>query len=259
MYIIKERLKYEKLIPIFVIIVSIINIQIILGLTISDIHVETRLYQVTRRIDLVIENFFTLNVLLSIMGIIAGGVYFYYKKTSLILIKIWAILQLVIITLVVQVGDTTYLKPIIDFSQIWGLNLGFTIKTHSGLIFNVGINPVSFIFIFLVKLLSVSLSFGEKISLKAVKQDSFLQEYFPNKAKIIRRIKFSDDKIWTFVEFEEDKSLKYAIIRPIKSFQSLNYKKKGQLLLLRVVEDPLLLDKNTNIRKYTKGGVVAIT
>jgi len=220
-----KRSKLEFAFPLFILILSLFNIQS--ELVSTSINVQS--------------------FGLSIFGVLGVILYFLKINFSKYLFKAWALLQVLIITKFTESGNT----DIINFTQ--GFNLSFSLLLGS---IQFQINFLGFIYASFIYLIGFNLLKNKSIIISPYNDSSYLNSILPIEATILKRIEISDEKDWMLVqlnhlESEGEEKLKYALI---KGKDQVIKPKSGQIIkFLEVSNIEDLKDKNNDKENFRTG------
>ena len=196
-------------------------------------------------------------LIISILGIVGGILYFLKVKYYNVLFYIWIISQVVVINSW-KVDETTGLaieNKIWDTSQFFKSEFGITNKTldsQNGFY----INLVPFFMLGLLKKLNVSDLIGAKITCREYQKENQLENTFLFDGVVKKRVTLSKEKDWLLVELEtpftfEELEISNVFIKS-KDDTALKKGKKGQLASLMIIEniDDINFDMNLNKNEF---------
>lgn len=182
-------------------------------------------------------------LVVSIIGLIGGLLYFLKVKFYSTLIYIWIFSQIIIIggTKIDPNTNQFVANKIWDTSQFLRLQFGYTFTTFNSSQNGIYINFVPFFLFGLLRILSVSDLIGEKIVFRKYRKDNRLGNIFPFEGIVKQRVNLSNEKDWLLIELLEpinyrDLEINHAFI---KSNDKTPLKKggKGQMAYFKIVEN----------------------
>lgn len=186
-----------------------------------------------------------ISLLVSLIGIAGGSLYFGMDKFFSPLIWVWSVAQVLIIegyTLDPYSKDT-----ILNLTQGVQFPLGIDFSGTNGGAW-IGVNLVAIVLLGLSKLLRLSLLFGKEISLIPFRENSSLNEFLPTTGIIEDRITLSKEKNWLLVKLNGKEplsnSLPFALIKP-KDNSNLKLKTQQIVYFLPVTDINMIKEENS--------------
>jgi hypothetical protein len=197
------------------------------------------------------------SIIISLIGIAGGTLYFLKKKIYSRLIYIWAVSQALIFTSYFPDYELRQVieRPFWNVSQILNLSLGFNWQTKETS-YTLHFNFASILFIGFAQILYLTSLYGTKINLRPFKADSSLKTFLPTSATIEKRVTLSKEKNWLLVRLDKinsESSVEYALIKPKESGETIKPNKKNQIIYFLLVEDPAAITETSSKADFTKG------
>ena len=185
-------------------------------------------------------------LIVSIIGISAGILFFINYRWFNILIQIWIYSQLPMIyktvTTTLQNGNVVeYDKHVFNAGQFATFGVGFNFGTDSGEI-NIELNLVPFVLFFLYSITQTVALIGKRVTIYKYRDDNRLGDIFPLHGRIERKVKLGGERYWLFAELDDEfmydgTRYKYLLLRA-KSKEPYKPGKRSYFSYARLVSDP---------------------
>ncbi len=198
------------------------------------------------------------SIIISILGIIGGALYFAKNKLYSKFIYIWAVTQAIVLTSYVPDIQLQQMveRPFWNVYQVLNLTVGFNWESKNNTSYLLHFNFASIIFIGFAQILYSRSLYGTKINLRPFKADSSLKTLLPTTATIEKRITLSKDKTWLLIHFDKKDSsspIEYALIRSKEEGETIRPTKKNQIVHFLLVTDPTAIKETNSKADFTKG------
>lgn len=184
------------------------------------------------------DDFFTLSVALSFIGII--GVILFMKKIPFYtyFIFVWILFQIVLISKYEPNYSSGVIKyiPVFDLSQFFSFKLGGSI----GDTYSFHINILPFFYFALFRIMKISALSGKRVTFKKYRNEYPFGEVFPLGGTIIKRANLNHDKKWLLVQLDtpieyDSKAVNHVLIRNKHDDAVIKLNEKNQLVFFRLV------------------------
>jgi hypothetical protein len=129
------------------------------------------------------------SMILSLLGFLYAVAFLMNWKFYSFVLAIWSVLQLVIVKFTIN-------GQLVGFSQVVSAGLGIGFNLKSGGYLYSGLGFAGLFYVPLALMLRLDSILGKEIMLRSFKADSFLADFLPAKARILKRITAGDAEVF---------------------------------------------------------------